>query len=205
MEIRLWITTVCCLVAFVALGLVVAHPSLPRIDAQTVALRGQATSLAALFTESGRTLPLIMLSMLAVLAFYVAKANVFIPIAILFSQTISQGVIEGAKHVFHRTRPDQWLVRHEIGYSYPSGHAATAVIFYAAWFLVVWQLPMPKALKVVLLVVLGVWVVGVGWSRIALGAHYLTDVLGGTLFGIAWLCICIALVRHFSAGQKLLL
>lgn len=202
MEVRLWLAAVCCLVAFLALGKLVANPPVPKVDAETVVLRGQATPLAVLFTESGRTVPLVALSLLAVVIFWATKTNVLIPVVILFSQTLSQGIVEGVKHVFHRTRPDQWLVRHEIGYSYPSGHAATAIVFYAAWFLVVWQSPLPKGLKTALLSLLAIWAVGVSWSRIALGAHYLTDVVGGTLFGIAWLCIGAALLRHFSLSQK---
>lgn len=198
MEVRLWWAALGSFAAFVVLGMLVAHPPVSRIDAETVTWRGQATQLAVLFTESGRTAPLVGLSAIALIIFWAAKTNVFVPIAILLSQTASQGLIEGAKRLFHRTRPDQWLVRHEIGYSYPSGHAATAIIFYATWFLVVWQSPLPKAWKTALLCVLGLWALGVSWSRIALGAHYLTDVMGGTLFGIAWVCIGVALLRHFS-------
>ncbi len=203
MEVRLWFTALCCLAAFVVLGLLVAHPPVSKIDAETIVLRGQATPLAVLFTASGRTLPLIALSVIAAIIFWSIKANVLIPIAILSSQTVSQAFIEGLKHLFHRTRPDQWLVQHEIGYSYPSGHAATAIVFYGAWFLVLWQSPLPKGLKITLLIFLALWGLGVSWSRIALGAHYFTDVLGGTLFGAAWLCICLALVRHFSTASKL--
>ncbi len=188
--------------AFALLGTVVAHPPVTKIDADTVVWRGQATPLAALFTESGRTVPLIVLSVLAAIVLLLTKGNVLIPVVILVSQTLSQGLIEAVKHLFHRTRPDQWLLRHEIGYSYPSGHAATALIFYGAWFLVVWQSPLPKGLKVLLLLLIGIWMSGVSWSRIALGAHYLTDVVGGTLFGIAWLCIGLALLRHLNIGQR---
>ncbi len=204
MEVRLWLAALCCFAAFVVLGLLVAYPPVPKIDAQTIVFRGQATQLAVLFTQSGRTVPLVALSVIAVIVFWAAKSNVFVPIVILLSQTVSQGAIEGAKQFFHRTRPDQWLVRHEIGYSYPSGHAATAIVFYAAWFLVVWQSPLPKGLKVPLLCILGIWVLGVSWSRIALGAHYFTDVLGGTLFGIAWLCIGVSLARHIALFRKVL-
>jgi hypothetical protein len=38
-------------------------------------------------------------------------------------------------------RPDVWLDRHEPGFSYPSGHATTAVVFYGAWVAVLWTSP----------------------------------------------------------------
>jgi len=40
--------------------------------------------------------------------------------------------------------------------------------------------------------VLAVCAVAIPWSRLALGAHYATDVLGGLLLGAAWLCLVFA-------------
>jgi undecaprenyl-diphosphatase len=41
----------------------------------------------------------------------------------------------------------------------------------------------------------------VGFSRIALGAHFLTDVLAATLFGIIWLALCVVLSRPIQRGS----
>jgi undecaprenyl-diphosphatase len=38
-------------------------------------------------------------------------------------------------------------------------------------------------------------VIGIPWSRVALGAHYVTDVAGGLLYGVAWLFAYVTLVR----------
>jgi membrane-associated phospholipid phosphatase len=43
------------------------------------------------------------------------------------------------------------------------------------------------------------WAVGIMWSRLALGAHYLTDVLRGAFFGFAWLLALIG----FLLSQRL--
>jgi len=48
------------------------------------------------------------------------------------------------------------------------------------------------------IVILVICIVGIPWSRLALGAHYLTDVAGGVLFGAGWLCITLALIARFA-------
>jgi membrane-associated phospholipid phosphatase len=51
-----------------------------------------------------------------------------------------------------------------------------------------WRVPLPLDLRLAGALPLACIVLGIGWSRIALGAHHLTDVLGGYSFGAAWLC-----------------
>ncbi len=124
--------------------------------------------------------------------------GVFVVLAIIFSQVVSQGLVSLSKGLFARARPDVWLDRHEPGFSYPSGHATTAVVFYGAWVVVLWTSPLPAAVRVCGTALLAGWALGIGWSRIALGAHYPTDVIGGFLLGAAWFCFALAAGR--SAG-----
>jgi undecaprenyl-diphosphatase len=203
LELRLWFAASLCLVAFCVLGYAVTHaPSLWRIDVEeAAAVHGQATPLAVLFTGTGRALPLFILAVIGILATAATHANVRIAIAIFVAQLISQGLVEGFKHIFSRVRPDAWLIHRDFGFSYPSGHACTAIVFFGSWFIFVMYSPMPKALKLGLLIVLAAWVVGIDWSRMALGAHYPTDVLGGTLIGIATACALWALLLHFRIAS----
>ena len=74
------------------------------------------------------------------------------------------------------------------GYSFPSGHTQAATVTYTAVVLVVgWQLarPGPVARRTSAAIVVAV-VAGVGLSRIYLGVHWPSDVLGGWLLGSAW-------------------
>jgi membrane-associated phospholipid phosphatase len=82
------------------------------------------------------------------------------------------------QHVFARPRRLDWVVKHETAFSYPSSHAAIATGFYMLLGVFIWR---TNRIAGALLVLVGI---GVMWSRLALGAHYLTDLLGGFLWGV---------------------
>lgn len=72
-------------------------------------------------------------------------------------------------------------VAHAAGKSFPSGHAMTSLTVFG--LLVILAVHRRRAATVVAVVA----VAAVGFSRLALGVHYLSDVLGGWLLGTAWL------------------
>jgi undecaprenyl-diphosphatase len=110
------------------------------------------------------------------------------------------------KYAFHRPRPyfnDPILTL--TGYSFPSGHTMMATALYgvlAAYFCTTtvdwrrrWLIVMAAAVLIAF----------VGFSRMYLGAHYLSDVLAAMAEGLAWLSLCVTVVHSFRqsfAGQK---
>ena len=103
------------------------------------------------------------------------------------------------KHIYHRARPtwdDPFLTLSSA--SFPSGHAAAATLFYGFLAVyMVWRMkkPLPRALAVLACTLM---VAIVGFSRIYLGVHYLSDVLAAVSLGTAWLVLCIIFVRQIA-------
>lgn len=103
-----------------------------------------------------------------------------------------------AKLLVHRARPSADLViivKQISGYSFPSGH----VMFYAGFFgficFLIYTLLKPSWIRNSLLVVFGIHILFVGISRIYLGNHWASDVLGAYLLGGACLMFSISFYR----------
>jgi len=98
------------------------------------------------------------------------------------------------KLFFARPRPQLPWAPVLPDYSFPSGHTMNAIIFYVALALIVWSVS-GRRIGLLVLALAVVVALGVGVSRIYLGYHYLTDVVGGLLAGIAWLLVVGAAFR----------
>ena len=64
-----------------------------------------------------------------------------------------------------------------------------AVVVYGLWSYYIATSNLARPLRTVLAGIVALWGLGVIWSRLSLGAHYVTDLIGGVLFGIAMLAI----------------
>ncbi|MBE9159557.1 phosphatase PAP2 family protein [Nodosilinea sp. LEGE 06152] len=184
----LWLGVALPLAGLVTLGLLVAaHPTLPAWDAafllrlhryaspalnQAVAI---ATDLGTFWGVLPASLGLMALGLwhrrwqpASYLAFVMAGSAVLNPIA---------------KQLWHRVRPALWDgIPPHTDFSFPSGHATYSMAFVMALVLLNWENPK----RPWLLGLGGLFVFCIGASRVYLGAHYPSDILGGWLLAIAW-------------------
>jgi membrane-associated phospholipid phosphatase len=113
---------------------------------------------------------------------------------------VGSALLNGAlKLLFHRPRPELAFV-HLDTYSFPSGHAAVSTATFSTIAFLLGR--RYRSLRARLLIPLGtlVAILLVGFSRLYLGAHYLSDVLAGISVGFGWAMLC--LIAYTLWGER---
>ena len=97
------------------------------------------------------------------------------------------------KNVVMRPRPDfidPFVI--EYNYSFPSGHAMSSLIAYGLLTYLLWSATQNRYAKIFIIFGGTLLVLLIGISRLALGVHYFSDVVGGFAAGALWLGVCIS-------------
>jgi len=106
------------------------------------------------------------------------------------------------KVAFHRQRPPWVGVYTETSFSFPSGHAAMAAAFYGFAVYFLWRRTATWGRRLNILFA-GVFIIAaIGFSRLYLGVHFLSDVVGGYLLGLLWLIIGICMTELHLRGER---
>jgi undecaprenyl-diphosphatase len=138
-------------------------------------------------TAMGSTVVVVTLFVVAVLLLlwrHHRREALFLAVAIGGSVVLD----EALKLIFHRPRPQLPWAQVPPEYSFPSGHSMNSLVFYLALAIIVGTLWSRRAGLIAATLAVGLAVL-IGTSRIYLGYHYFTDVVGGLLAGLAWLLI----------------
>ncbi len=94
------------------------------------------------------------------------------------------------KIFFVRDRPAlQYALDIEYTPAFPSGHAMVAIALYGALIIILWKMYPRPAARFLSSFVLSSIIFAIGFSRLYLGVHWPTDVLGGYVLGALWLWI----------------
>jgi membrane-associated phospholipid phosphatase len=173
---------------YVVLGLLVSHAPPGALDRAGDGFVGHGVGFALLLTRLGM-LPAYALICVVLLIFALLRrawlSRVVFSIGTLI---LAWCVSDTGKLMFARPRMEHWIALHETSSSYASGHATLSLVFYGLWLHYLLRVgDLSLAWKRAVSIFLMCLIAGIGWSRLALGAHYITDIIGGYFLGGALL------------------
>ena len=106
------------------------------------------------------------------------------------------------KEIVGRLRPEQLLAFYsETSFSFPSGHSSASVVFYGVMAYILAQQFTDKKRRANILVGWIFFMAMIGFSRMYLGVHYASDVLGGYVIGFFSLSIAILLFEKYTVTK----
>ena len=177
------------LAAFFTIGASVSHVPPSTFDTLASGESGRYAELALFFTHAGLFVPYVVLCAAGLVLGVLVRRWLAAALVEINLMLVVWRVNDAFKGYFHRPRPAWWYRELETSYAYASGHAALSLTFYGFAAYVIARSALPSSVKRVAIVTCGIMVIGIGWSRLALGAHYPTDLIGGYLLAVAGLCV----------------
>jgi undecaprenyl-diphosphatase len=102
------------------------------------------------------------------------------------------------KQLFRRARPESPLLFAARGKSFPSGHAMMSVCFYGFLLHILLLSSLGMGIQYLFAVALIALILLIGFSRVYLRVHYVTDVLAGFIIGSAWLYVALQVFKKLE-------
>ena len=194
-----WIILFICLIGFLAIAEDVFNKEIMSGDiigyklVSTFLISNFATPIAKFITNFGGAIFLIALTIVLL----VLIKNKKIGISIFSNLVIVTILNQLLKAILQRPRPTEYRIVEETGYSFPSGHSMVSMAFYGYLIYLIYKYVKNKYIKWISIVLFSILVCSIGISRIYLGVHYTSDVLGGFLISMSYLVIYISAVNKF--------
>ena len=199
-----WIILFICLVGFLDLAEDVFNKEIMKGDIigykiiSTFLISNFMTPIAKVITNLGSAVFLIALTIILIIVIKNKKIGLSIFLNLSFVTILNQLL----KRILQRPRPNEFRIIEETGYSFPSGHSMVSMAFYGYLIYLIYKYVKNKYIKWGLITLLSILIVSIGTSRIYLGVHYTSDVLGGFLIAVSYLIIYISWVNKFLIEKK---
>lgn len=178
-----------CVVVFVMLLENVLKGDLMRVDAMAYGLIVERLRFEWLtpIMESFSALatPVVLLVLLLLVAAFAPGRRPGACCALNLALVVVLNLIQ--KGIVQRPRPEGISLVTEAGFSFPSGHSMAAMAFFGLLVWLIWHYEKDRAMRVACCTTLVLVIVMVGVSRVYLGVHYASDVIGGFCVSLAWL------------------
>lgn len=146
-------------------------------------------------TRLGDTI-VIMIIVIVTLMFLNKRNRIILGSTTILTVTFNQTI----KHILRRPRPDHLRLIKQGGFSYPSGHSMIAICVYGIIIYLINKNIKNKKIKIILSILLTILILTIGISRIYVGVHYPSDVLGGFLLSGTILILNLTFTDKFYGG-----
>ena len=199
-----WIVLFICLIGFLELAEDVFNKEIMNGDIigykiiSTFLISDFATPIAKFITNFGGAIFIILLTVILIAVI----KNKKIGLSILTNLAIITILNQLLKRILQRPRPTEYRIIEESGYSFPSGHSMISMAFYGYLIYLIYKYVENKNVKWILISLLSILICLIGISRIYLGVHYTSDVLGGFLISISYLVIYISAVNNVFCRKE---
>ena len=166
-----------------------------------LALRNpELTQFFTYVTVLGKSYTVVAIALIIAVILYARQKRIYI-IPLLVSLAGSGLFTWLGKQIVQRARPDMAIYA-EHSFSFPSGHAAFAVALYGfVTYILACELKSRQAKMAALFFGFAI-IFAIGFSRLYLGVHYLSDVLAGYLVGALWLLLSITVTEWLKSRAK---
>ena len=161
-------------------------------------INDKLTPIVKVITHVGGAKIVFVLTVLAIILIKGLKNKLFLLTGIV--GTAGLNVV--LKHIIQRERPNINRLIPEKGYSFPSGHSMMSMAFYGMLIFLIFKYVKNTALKWTLIVILTILLSTIGITRIYLGVHYPSDVIGGFLVSLTYLFILTEIYNKVKIEEK---
>jgi membrane protein DedA with SNARE-associated domain/membrane-associated phospholipid phosphatase len=148
----------------------------------------EATTIMRGITFFGGAIVALVILTAAIVAVYLKKRRFRQPAFLAFCLVGALGLSPLIKLIVQRPRPELYPVVDVGGFAFPSGHATTSTIVFGALAFVLTR-RLSWGTNVWIWAAAGAAAFLIGFSRLYLGVHWLTDVVGGWVLGLLWLAL----------------
>ncbi|OAB28323.1 phosphoesterase PA-phosphatase [Paenibacillus macquariensis subsp. defensor] len=191
-----FIISLVCATGFALIAILVGEQNIAGFDNRLISLiQGQEnvslTLIMKFFTFIGSGLPITIITIIIMVVLYAVlkfRWELLFFVGVITGSALLNVVL---KLIFHRARPTLHRIVEANGYSFPSGHSMAAFTLYGVLCFLLWKHARVAFTRFLLIIIGSIMIVAIGVSRIYLGVHYPSDVVGGYLASGTWLAVSI--------------
>ena len=139
--------------------------------------------------------PIALIGFIVLYFFLHYRQQAFLLIAVIAGSILFNSML---KNYFKRERPEIHRIMDANGFSFPSGHSMMAFSLYAIIAYIAWRNVKTTTSRVLLFLFAAFMIIMIGTSRIYLGVHYPSDIVGGFAASALWVTIAISVYAYFQ-------